>query len=468
MSSVRVLFLAANPRSTSRLALDEEIRAIQQRLRSSEAAGRFDLRAELALRADELPAALMRHRPKIVHFSGHGSATGELLLVGAQADQITPVTPHTLRQVFKTLGRDLFCVVLNACFSEAQAAALVEIVPCAVGMERDVTDAGAIAFAAGFYEALAFDQDLQSAFELGCTATELAQQAGQHLVPRLLQRSDVNPRKLHLFKEAAELNVSRAPAVKDSLDLLPAAPKRIRLIQEVKFPLEHKLAMPQIDDLLTNTLHEIPYILGLDRGYFKKNSATAAVKSLLKGPIDNQKDGLVFSVEHNAGFDKKYQFAMELSEYGLFRLFEYVDDIHGDIPTINIKPIARRMAIFLYYSTRIGRRLGKEVSSRRWTLREVAGAVCKVDDWAMIDVLPEITAGVGLVYAPNEVSSLETRWVEHVGTRDGLAPISELVGIAIRELFYKFSPCGSERIGWVRPADEQLRTAINLIYKDFI
>lgn len=199
MARARVLFLAANPQSTSRLALDEELRAIQGRLREGGAAAHIQLHAELALRAEELPAALMRHRPHIVHFSGHGSQAGELYLSSNNTDDITPVAAETLQRVFEPLAGDIACVVLNACYSAAQAEALIKVLPCVVGMTKAVKDTAAIAFSAGFYEALVFGKSVEIAFKLGCARIALAQQLGQQDIPKLLLRPGSDPSQLRPF-----------------------------------------------------------------------------------------------------------------------------------------------------------------------------------------------------------------------------------------------------------------------------
>ena len=199
MSSVRILFLAANPAETSRLALDEEMHAINQRLRSSGAGTHVELCAEWALRADELPAALMRHRPRIVHFSGHGSSSGELFFVGEQPGTIGPVSSQTLHRLFQTLHGDICCVVLNACYSALQATALATVLPCVVGMSRAVQDRAATAFAAGFYEALVFGESVKTAFSIGCAQIELAQTPDERDVPQMLIRTGVDADKLHLI-----------------------------------------------------------------------------------------------------------------------------------------------------------------------------------------------------------------------------------------------------------------------------
>lgn len=116
----------------------------------------------------------MDHMPDVVHFSGHGTKAGELLFPGGSDGTSVPIPAPTLARVFKQLRDRIKCVVLNACYSEIQAKAIAESIPCVVGMSRAVPDATAIAFAAGFYEALAFGKSIAEAFELGQIQVELS------------------------------------------------------------------------------------------------------------------------------------------------------------------------------------------------------------------------------------------------------------------------------------------------------
>src|SRR5271155_5582266 len=73
MSKTKVLFLASDPFKTHALALDEEIRAITAKIRSSDYRDAFELIPAFALRPDDLHQLLLQHKPHIVHFSGHGT-----------------------------------------------------------------------------------------------------------------------------------------------------------------------------------------------------------------------------------------------------------------------------------------------------------------------------------------------------------------------------------------------------------
>ena len=113
---IKVLFLAANPAGTSQLALDEEIRAIDAKIRGSEHRDRLTMVSHWAVRLDDLSGLLMRQRPEIVHFSGHGAASGAIVLVGADGTPKT-VPPEALAGMFRVLKDNVRVVVLNACYS---------------------------------------------------------------------------------------------------------------------------------------------------------------------------------------------------------------------------------------------------------------------------------------------------------------------------------------------------------------
>lgn len=58
-------------------------------------------------------------------------------------------------------------VVLNACWSEAQARAILPHVRFVIGMARPIPDSAAIRFAAGLYRGLGFGLGIADAFKLG-------------------------------------------------------------------------------------------------------------------------------------------------------------------------------------------------------------------------------------------------------------------------------------------------------------
>jgi hypothetical protein len=77
---VKILFLAANPKASTPLRLDEEIRQIQEKIRAAEFRDSFELQSRWAVRPLDLLQAFNEVRPHVVHFSGHGTCKAELVL----------------------------------------------------------------------------------------------------------------------------------------------------------------------------------------------------------------------------------------------------------------------------------------------------------------------------------------------------------------------------------------------------
>ncbi len=183
---IRVLFLAANPAETTRLRLDREIQAIERALQAGGLHDRFDLQQVWAVGPEEIQDSLLRHRPDIVHFSGHGEAGGLILerpsssaQRGAGSPALAPVPPpsdpiHTLAELFALARGSIRCVVLNACHSEAQAQGIAQHIDCAVGMSTELDDMAAIGFAWAFYHALGQGESVRKAFALACLQAKLA------------------------------------------------------------------------------------------------------------------------------------------------------------------------------------------------------------------------------------------------------------------------------------------------------
>jgi hypothetical protein len=186
---IKILFLAANPLDTTYLRLDEEIRSIDQALRQTEFRDRFDIRPHLAVRVGDIQDLLLRHRPDIVHFSGHGSESSEIILQdSAGMGRVVPA--GGLSALFSVLKDNIRCVVLNACYTEGQAAAIAQHIDCVVGMSRAFADVAAISFATAFYRALGYGRDVETAFKLGCGQISLEDLGEQDTPTLLAERTD--------------------------------------------------------------------------------------------------------------------------------------------------------------------------------------------------------------------------------------------------------------------------------------
>jgi hypothetical protein len=195
-SEIRILLLAANPKDTDRIRLDEEIREIKQTIRKASQRDRIKIETEVAVRYSDLQNHLVTHKPAIVHFSGHGSSSGEIVLEddGGSAMSMSIKAIKNLFGILRQDGIGVKCVVLNACWSEHQAKALQDVVDCVVGMAASMNDDSAIQFANGFYIGIAEGRSIQGAFDLGRNRIEIYRLDNVH-TPQLICRHGIDPRK---------------------------------------------------------------------------------------------------------------------------------------------------------------------------------------------------------------------------------------------------------------------------------
>jgi hypothetical protein len=164
MDTTRILFLSANPWTTSRILVDEEAREVFEKLQEGPHRDKFELYKHEAIRPVDLQRLLMMYKPHIVHFSGHGSKKKRLILGGAPG-RGKQINCEGLVEMFGLYRNHLRLVVLNACFTKEQARSISEVIDYSVGTGRGIGDKGGVAFAGAFYRALGFAKNITEAFE---------------------------------------------------------------------------------------------------------------------------------------------------------------------------------------------------------------------------------------------------------------------------------------------------------------
>lgn len=222
-----ILFLAANPLGTDRLALDREAQAIQVELERSGHGAEFQLVTRWAAQPLDLLRELRKLKPTIVHFSGHGNtsvatqlsnervrrdvvggsdpsheASRKGLFFQAADGAAQLVSAAAIAQTFGAAGASVRVVVLNACYSAAQAAALLAHVGCVVGMRGSVCDDAARSFAVGLYGGLGEQESVAAAFRQGQAAINL-EGLSDGDQPQLHVRDGIDAEKLVLISGPA-------------------------------------------------------------------------------------------------------------------------------------------------------------------------------------------------------------------------------------------------------------------------
>jgi hypothetical protein len=180
----RILILAANPKTTPRLRLDEEIREIKEGLQRSIQRDLFEIEAHWALRLRDLRRALLDYDPDIVHFTGHGEKKG--LILEDETGLAVPISAKALSGLFELFAGKVECVLLSACFSAPQATAIAKHIPYVIGMNKKIKDRAAIEFSIGFYDALGAGRPVEDAFKFGSNAIlQYFPESSDYLIPVL-------------------------------------------------------------------------------------------------------------------------------------------------------------------------------------------------------------------------------------------------------------------------------------------
>lgn len=157
------LWLGASPAGTTRLALDEEIRAMHLAQSGGTVAERLTIVAVPTARPMDLVRELRVRRPAVVQFSGHGGSGGPVF----QNDrgEPRPVPAVDLVELFRQAGDPVRLVVIAACESDSYADALLAHVDCVIVMRGLIDDTDARKFAAELYRSLAEGDSVRVAFD---------------------------------------------------------------------------------------------------------------------------------------------------------------------------------------------------------------------------------------------------------------------------------------------------------------
>ncbi len=192
-----ILILAANPASTSKLRLDEEVREIEEGLLRANKGEQFKLEQKWARRPRDFYQAILDYKPQIIHFSGYGAGNEGIVLedeTGQPAQVKTDVLASQF-ELFATKGVE--CVVLNACYRDEQAQAIRQYVNYVIGMNSTVGDKAAVAFAVAFYDAIAAGEEVEFAYKLGCS----------HMINFVAHETPVFLKKEHPYVSPVNTNI---------------------------------------------------------------------------------------------------------------------------------------------------------------------------------------------------------------------------------------------------------------------
>jgi uncharacterized protein YjbI with pentapeptide repeats len=210
----KILFVVAVPKDMPRIDSDEEYQLILDRIKASRYRDQIELEPAFAAEFEDLTQRLSDRELIGVHFSGHGTRDGQIMLVGSDG-RSEIINKETVRKLFDIVKDDIQVVVLNACFTVSQAEALKDIIGCVIGTKCELYNKDAVEFAGTFYKAIGDGCSVQKAFELALMSVSKRDISPDN-VPRLMHRSDIDPRHLILIEMDDEHSSNNLPRFQET------------------------------------------------------------------------------------------------------------------------------------------------------------------------------------------------------------------------------------------------------------
>ena len=206
VKEAKLLFMAANPKGSTPLRLDEECREVGAQIRSGE--NRIVITSRWAARPDDVIEALLEEKPTILHFSGHGDAEQGLVLEAPSGGHQC-VSGKALARLLRAIPDSLRLVVFNACDSLGLAQSAATVTDVAIGMNQPIGDRAAITFATGLYQGFAYGRSFQESFDLALARLAI-HDIPENATPELVSREGIDPQTTGIFdaQESSEISSS--------------------------------------------------------------------------------------------------------------------------------------------------------------------------------------------------------------------------------------------------------------------
>ena len=202
---INILFLGANPdiiypdgSEQSKLKLDKEAREIKESLTKSLNRDSINFETRWAVRTSDLFQAINEVNPTIIHFSGHGTEDGQLVLQD-NSDNPKLVDIESIVKMIDAATDNLRLVVFNNCFSSQFAESVVNSIEASIGMNDSISDDAAIIFASQLYSAIGFGNSLEKAFNQA-KARILLEGINEDTTPELYVNDNLESSDIYIVK----------------------------------------------------------------------------------------------------------------------------------------------------------------------------------------------------------------------------------------------------------------------------
>ncbi len=187
---IKILFLSANPNLDR--PLDKAYSSIYEEIKSGDYRDNIILlRPQLATTVDSIIQAINSEKPHIVHFVGHGTEDGEVMLTDESGIYTELLSKEALAHLFETSSNDnMKLVFLNACHSKSIAQTIGHQIDYVIGMNDEIGNKTAVSLAKTFYRSFADGKTIKESF-IQATKVKLATEyPDEKHIPEIIVRND--------------------------------------------------------------------------------------------------------------------------------------------------------------------------------------------------------------------------------------------------------------------------------------
>lgn len=205
MKKIKALFLLANPKKTRPLQLQREKEIILEAIKRAKHKRKIEFTFVEASTVHDLRLALLNEDFQLIHFSAHGTSLG--LILEDELGEPHQIPQEALADLLEDY-KSIECVVLNACYSAAQANFISPATAHVVAMEGKLDDKAAIEFSRGFYDAVGAGKNYGMAYRQGCINIKLV--CPDRAFPSVFLSNDNSSREASFIKKSAASSPSNA------------------------------------------------------------------------------------------------------------------------------------------------------------------------------------------------------------------------------------------------------------------
>ena len=146
-----ILFVGLDIKDMGILKTNKEFQVIYEIVEECKYRDYIQVIPALSITRNQLRSKLLKYRPQIVHFVGHGTEKDSIFFPGDNLEENSDTLEFELIELFELYKDFIKFVFFNTCESGTLAKKLKNVIDISIGTDKSVDDDDAINFAEGFY-----------------------------------------------------------------------------------------------------------------------------------------------------------------------------------------------------------------------------------------------------------------------------------------------------------------------------